>query len=89
MAEQPSEQQENLELAAEPEPLEDPVSWRVTDPDYAREPDSEDTSRQFTAPDRANELVDREPKAVGGEAGTEHPATGAEEQGMHVENGGV
>jgi hypothetical protein len=89
MAEQQSEQQENLELDAEPKPLEDPVSWRVSDPDYAREPDTEDTGRQFAAPDRSNELVDREPREIADEVGTAHPATGAEEQGMHVEDGGV
>ncbi|GAB2971468.1 DUF5709 domain-containing protein [Amycolatopsis acidiphila] len=89
MAEPRSEQQESLELEAEPKPLEDPVSWRATDPDYAREPDAEDTGNQFVAPDRANDLVDREKKAVADDAGTEHPAAGAEEQAMHVEDGGV
>jgi hypothetical protein len=89
MAEQRSEQQENLELEPEPQPLDDPVTWRVDDPDYAREPDSEASGRQFAAPDRANELVDTESTEIAQDEGLQHPATGAEEQAMHVEDGGV
>ncbi|NIH83399.1 hypothetical protein [Amycolatopsis granulosa] len=84
-----SEQQENLELDAEPAPLEDPVSWRVTDPDRAVEPDSEAPGEQFAAPDRSNELVDAEGTEIGAAEGRQRPAGGAEQQAMRVEDGDV
>lgn len=89
MAQEKSEQQERLELEPEPQPLEDPVSWRVEDPDYAREPDSEDSGEQLAAPDRSNDLVDGEKDEIATDSGSQHPALGAEEQAMHVEDGGV
>ncbi|MDQ0381648.1 hypothetical protein [Amycolatopsis thermophila] len=84
-----SEQQENLELDAEPQPLENPVSWRVSDPDRAREPDSEAPAGQFSAPDRANDMVDAEATEIGEDRGRERPAAGAEQQAMRVEDGEV
>ncbi|GAB3572367.1 hypothetical protein GCM10027445_29580 [Amycolatopsis endophytica] len=84
-----SEQDENLELDVERKPLEDPVSWRVTDPDRAVEPDSEAPGDQFAAPDRANELVDAEATEIGEARGRQRPATGAEGQAMRVEDGEV
>ncbi|MEV5301579.1 hypothetical protein [Amycolatopsis methanolica] len=84
-----SEQQENLELDAEPKPLEDPVSWRVRDPDRAAEPDAEAAGEQVSAPDRSNELVDAEGTEIGEDQGRQRPAGGAEQQAMRVEDGGV
>ncbi|WP_431876055.1 DUF5709 domain-containing protein [Amycolatopsis sacchari] len=89
MAQEKSEQQERLELEPEPQALEDPESWQAEDPDYAREPDSEASGGQFAAPDRSNELVDTEKTAIAEDSGAQHPATSAEEQAMHVEDGGV
>jgi len=84
-----SEQQENLELDAEPKPLEDPVSWRVTDPDRAVEPDSEAAAEQVSAPDRSNELIDAEGTEIGEDRGRNRPAGGAEQQALRVEDGEV
>ncbi|WAL68997.1 hypothetical protein ORV05_14885 [Amycolatopsis cynarae] len=76
MDQERSEQQENLELAPEPEPLEDPVPWRAEDPDYAREPDSEESGGQFTPSPGSPGAADQER--------FEHPAGGAEQQSLHV-----
>ncbi|NKQ52098.1 hypothetical protein HFP15_04300 [Amycolatopsis sp. K13G38] len=84
MAENRSEQQENLELEPETAPLEDPVTWRVEDPDYAREPDSETPGGQFAAPDRSNEMTDDEGAEIADGHTPERPAGGAEEQALHV-----
>jgi hypothetical protein len=79
-----SEQQQNLELAAEP-PEDDPRPWLRTDPDVARETDGFPAGRQIVPPDTGRP-VDDEPTEIAEDAGT-GSTVGAEQVAMHVETG--
>ncbi len=80
-----SEQQENLELDAEPA-LDDPKAWRREKPD--RVPVSDDdrpTGEQLTKPGGGGEPGDDEPAEVA-QAYEPSTTTGPEQQAMRVED---
>jgi hypothetical protein len=79
-----SEQQQNLELAAEP-PEDDPRPWRETDPDVARELDGFPTGRQLAPPD-TGQPTDDEPTEIADDAGA-GSTVGGEQVAVHIETG--
>jgi hypothetical protein len=79
-----SEQQENLELEAEPRE-DDPRRWRADDPDRARESTGAPPGRQITPPG-GGEPPDREPDEIAEDAGA-YAEIGPEQHGLRVERG--
>ena len=77
-----SEQQQNLELDAEP-PEDDPRPWQRTDPDVARETDGFPPGRQIVPPD-TGQPTDDEPTEIAADAGAAS-TVGAEQEAVRVE----
>jgi hypothetical protein len=81
-----SEQQENLELEREARPVDDPPTWRKSDPDRVEETDARPPAEQFTPPGGGGEAEDREPTEIAEDAGSSYP-TGPEHQAVRIEEG--
>jgi hypothetical protein len=79
-----SEQAESLELADESDDAEDSPTWVSQQPDYAREPDSEEPGEQLVEPENGTMVSDREPDQVA-ERVAPWQAAGPENRALEVE----